>query len=136
MAKARRKELFQYGITPVEASALFTIQAIGYKVTAAEIARWLLREPHSVSSLLARMEKKGLVRKIKDLEKKNLIRIMLTQKGRQAYYRSTKRESINRIMSCLSTGEHQQLRAYAEKLWYKALEDLGIRSKQIFPPAK
>ena len=61
MHKARAKELFQYGITPEEASVLFVVNAIGDKATPAEVSRWVLREPHSVSSLLSRMEKDRLV---------------------------------------------------------------------------
>ena len=102
MYKARTRELFQYGITPAEAAVLVIVQAIGEKATPAEISRWLFREPHSISGLLARMEKQGLVRKVKDLDRKNLVRVVITEKGQQAYQQSTKRESIHRIMSSLS----------------------------------
>lgn len=57
--KAREKELNQYGITPMEAAALFTIQAIGDTATLAEIARWIFREHHTATALLNRMERKG-----------------------------------------------------------------------------
>ncbi len=44
--KARQKELSQYGISAMEAAALFIIQAIGNKPTPAEISRWIFREHH------------------------------------------------------------------------------------------
>ena len=66
--KAREKELSQYGISAMEAAALFIIQAIGDKATPAEISRWIFREHHTVTALLSRMEKKGLITKVKDLE--------------------------------------------------------------------
>lgn len=61
--KAREKELSPYGISTMQAAVLFIILAIGNEATPTEISRWLLREPHSVSNLLSRMEKEGLVTK-------------------------------------------------------------------------
>jgi len=133
MYKARARELFQYRITPEQAAILFIVQAIGEKATPAEISRWLFREPHSVSGLLARMEKQGLVRKVKDLERKNLVRVVITEEGQQAYQQSTKRESIHRIMSSLSEEDRQQLRSYLEVLQNKALEELGVNRKLPLP---
>lgn len=131
MYKARAKELSQYGITPEEAAVLFIVQAIGHKATPGEISRWLLREPHSTSSLLSRMEKKGLVRKVKDLDRKNLVRIVLTERGHQAYHLSRKRESIQRIMSSISEEDCEQLRACLVRLRDKALEELEIARKPL-----
>ncbi len=132
MHKVRARELFQYGITPEQAAVLFIVQAIGPRATPAEISRWLLRESHSTFGLLSRMEKQGLLRRTKDLEKKNLVRVTLTKKGREVYHHSTKRESIHRIVASLSEGEHQQLMAYLEKLWNSALDELGISRKPSF----
>ena len=133
MYRARTKELFQYGITPEEASFLFAMQAIGYKATPTEISRWLLREPHSTLGLLSRMEKKGLVTKSKDLEKKNLVRVAMTEKGQQAYEQAAKRESIHRILSSISDDECERLVACLQLLRDKALEEAGITSKPPFP---
>ncbi len=127
MRKIRARELFQYGITPEEATVLFVVQAIGNKATPAEIARYLLREPHTISGLLSRMAEGGLVRKSKDLDRKNMVRVELTDKGHKAYKQSTKRESIHRVMSCLSEEDRQQIRVPLEKLCRKALEELGGR---------
>lgn len=38
-----------------------------------------------MSGLLDRMEKQGLVRKVNDLERKNPIRVAVTEKGEEAY---------------------------------------------------
>ena len=133
MFDARQKELAQYGITTRHAAALFAIQAIGDEATPAEISRWVFREPHSVSGILSRMEKTGLVKKTKDLDKKNLIRVILTEKGRQAYRQATKRESINRVFSALAEEDRQQLESLLELLWEKALKDLGVAVKPPFP---
>jgi len=125
--KARQKELVQYNISATQAATLLVIEAIGAKATATEISRRLFREPHSVAGaagILSRMEKKGLVRRLKDLDRKNLRRVVLTEKGREAYYQSTKRESIRQIMSSLSEEERQQLTSSLETLRDKALRFL------------
>ena len=122
MYKARAGELSQYGITPEEAAVLFIVQAVGHRVTPAEISRWTLRESHSISGLLMRMEKKGLIKKVKDLDKKGRVKIVLTEKGQQTYHESLKRDSIREIMSCLSEEERHQLQSALRKIRSKALK--------------
>jgi DNA-binding MarR family transcriptional regulator len=133
MVKAREKELRAIGISHIQRSVLFSVSIIGNKATPAELARWLFREPHSMSELLSRMEKAGLVKKVKDLKKKNLVRIVLTEKGRKAYELSTRHDSIDNILSCLSQEELQQFEKYLHRLRDKALNELGIEYKDYYP---
>ena len=131
---AREEELRPYGTSPMQAAVLFVIQAIGSEATPAEIARWLLRNPNTVSDFLNRMERAGLIRKTRDLDRKNVIRVTMTEKGRQAYDNSRKLESIHRIMSCLSKEERQHLRSYLEKLRSEALKPSIVSTRQVpFP---
>ena len=131
--KAREKELSQYGISPEQAGVLFIIHTIGNTATPAEISRWLLRKHHTVLGILGRMEKAGLVRKTRDSVRKNLVRVTLTEKGQQAYYQSTKIESIREIMSSLSEEERQQLSSCLQTLRARALEELEMDQKPPFP---
>jgi len=133
---ARQKELHPYNISASQAAVLFSIQSIGDKATPAEISRWVFREPHSICEMLSRMEEKGLVRKVKDLGRKNLVRIMLTKKGHEVYRKSTRREFICKIMSSLSEKERQQLRSCLQTLRNKALKELGIEREIPFPPSQ
>ena len=127
--KAWQKELERYNISAVQGMALLAIQSIGDKKTPAEISRWLFREPHSVSTLLNRMEKQGLVRKVKDLERKNQVRVELTEKGYEAYYLSMKQVSILKIISSLVEEEQIKLRSYLQILLEEALKELGIEPR-------
>ena len=124
----RQKELDQYDISPMHIAVLFVIQAIGSKATPSEIAQWIFRQPHSVSELISRMEERGLVKKVKDLKRKNQVRVTITEKGREAY-QLAKRKSIQRIMSSLSEEQLQQLRSSLEILRAKALEGSGIKER-------
>ena len=129
--KARGKELSQYGVTVEQASILFVIRAIGGKATPTEISKWMLREPHTISVILTRMEKDGLVTKRKDLDKKRQIIVALTEKGRQACGQSARRESVREIMSCLSEEERDQLGSLLEKLRDCALNNIA---RVVLPP--
>ena len=133
MFRARQKELRQYNISARHAAVLFAIESIGDETTPAEISRWLFREQHSVFEVLRRMEKQGLIRKTKDLDRKNQVRVQLTEKGREAHNQSTERESIHEIMSSLSEEERHQLRSYLHRLRNAALKRLGIEREITFP---
>ena len=134
MFAAREEELRQYGTSPMHAAVLFIMQAIGGDATPAKIAQWLLRSPNTASDLLDRMERAGLVRKARDPDRKNVVRVTITEKGRQAYDDSTKLESIHRIMSCLSKEERQQLRPILYKLRDEALKPAVVRTRRVpFP---
>jgi len=130
---ARDRELEPSGLSTIKAAALFIIDAIGTEATPAEISRWILRRPHSVSGLLDRMEKEGFVRKTKDLHRKNLVRVTITPQGRKAYNQSLKRKSISQIMATLTAEESQQLFSYMDRLRTKALKVAGINYKPPFP---
>ena len=124
--KARTRELLQYDVSATQARFLFVIQGLGDKATPTEIGQRLLQEPSSVSEFLSRLERNGLVKKVRDLNKKNMVRVVLTEKGLEIHYRTMKRESVHKIMSSLSDEECQQMRSYLLKLRRKALKEIGI----------
>ena len=131
---ARDRELEQHGLSTIKASALFIIDSIGNEATPAEISRWILRRPHSVSGLLDRMEKDGLIKKTKNLHKKNLVRVTITPKGRQAYNISLKRKTINQVLTALTDDERKELYSFLDRLRNKSLKVAGITHKPPFPP--
>lgn len=133
MVRTREDELRQFSISRMQSAVMFIVKAIEGPATPAEISRWLFREPHTVSGLLNRMEKQGLVRRVKDLERKNLIRVTLTEKGEKAYHQSRELKVIHEILSCLSPKERDNLRTYLERLRNKALRELGRKEALPFP---
>ena len=133
MLRARGNDLKQIGISRRQAAVLFIVKAVTVAATPAEVSRWLFREPHTVSELLNRMEKHGLVRKIKNLERKNMIRIVITEKGEQAYQRSREMKVIRKILSCVSPKERDNLRTYLKRLRDKALGEIGVGYQLPFP---
>ena len=133
MARAREAELRESGISRIKAAALFVIKTLKVPATPAEISRWLFREPHTVSGLLDRMQKQGLVRKVKDLERKNLVRVVITEKGEEVYQQSREMKVIRKILSCLSTKERDNVKPCLEALRNKALEEVRVGHRLPFP---
>ena len=131
--RARERELHQYNISCIQSTVKQIIRALGDKATPAEISRWAFRESQSVSELLNRMEKEGLIEKIKDLDRKNMVRVILTEKGLEAYRQTQKYETVHKVMSSLSAAERQQLRSTLKKVWDKALEELESGIRPPFP---
>jgi DNA-binding MarR family transcriptional regulator len=135
--RVRSRELSQYNITTEQSAILFIVKILNdqkMKSTPGEISKWILREPHSVSKILTRMEKEDFINKIGGFgKKKNEVHITLTEKGDQAYKKSLKRESVRGVLSCLSNEERRQFTSLLERVRDKALQDLTKKSKVIFP---
>ena len=120
--RTRDKELTSYDVKPRQAAVLIVASAIGDKATPAEISRWLLREPHTVSGILDRMEKKGLVKRVKDLERKNMIRVTLTEKGHKAHRAIRRKGVYHKILGVLTEEEQGQLASLLTKIQEKAVK--------------
>ncbi len=131
--RARENELRKIGISRIQAAVLFALKTIEPPVTPAKISRWLFREPHSVSGLLDRMERQGLITKAKDLDRRNLVRVSLTPKGEEAYEFSKDRRSMREVLSVLTPEERDVLRGYMLRLRGKALDVLKMEVALPFP---
>ena len=123
---SREKELAQYKISPMKVAVLQTVQKIGREATPAEISRWLVRRSHTISGLLDRMEKDGLISKSKNLPKKNLVRVTLTEKGKKALRQSQKRETEKKIFALMPQKEKTLLVSMLEKIRNKGLKLAGF----------
>ena len=126
MLRSRTKELTEYNISPTKAYILSAIEDLGEKATPTRIAQWRLREPHSISEILSRMEKEGLVKRIRDMKNKSMVRIELTKKGQEIKSITSKRYPIHRIMRCLSSEQHEQLKDCLEVLLEQSLKESGV----------
>jgi len=133
--RAREKELQRYGVSPEQVSLLFVVQALGNKATPATLSRHIIRQPHTVSALVDRMARRGLVKKLKDLDRKNLVRVVMTEKGQKTFELSTKRGPIHRIMNTLNEEEKKTFRGYLERLLAKARKEIGLDQDEL-PPSE
>jgi DNA-binding MarR family transcriptional regulator len=81
------------------------------------------------------MAKRGLVKKVKDLDRKNLVRVVMTEKGKKTYELSTKRGPIHRIMNTLEPAEKKEFREQLVKLLAKARKEIGLDRDEL-PPSE
>lgn len=132
--RARERDYARYGISNERRAVLWDIQNNnGGRATPVDIARNLFRELHSVTELLKRMEKDGLVKRYKGTGRSK-VEVKLTAKGLDVFKQSLHNETDERIFSVLSKEERERLASYLWKLRSRALEDLGIPEWQIkFP---
>jgi len=130
---ARKQELKKYNINRSQGFVLAVIYDLGGEATLTQIVQRSFRKINTVSEILSRMEKQGLVKRVKDLKQKNRVRILLTEKGIKAGHQANKRESIIRIMSCLTEEERRKLVLCCWKLSYRALEELGVQPDKDWP---
>ena len=124
MYKARQKELDKYGISTSIAAVLDCLKSNSPFTSPTQIAEWMIRTPSSVSGILDRMEKAGLLVKFKDPDRKNLVRVVMTKEGEKVYEKASKRKSINKMLSCLSKEERQQLMTCLKKMRMAASKQL------------
>lgn len=130
--RARDKELSKCGVSARQAAVLYTVDSLGDDANVGNISKWLFRRPQTVTGILNRMEKLGLIKKNRDKQQRSVVKVKITKKGQEAYDLSKKRSSIKNIMSALSDEEAQDLKKHLTKLMKKALEELRENSEDIF----
>ena len=126
MHRSREIELKKYNLSPEQAGALVCIYSLGNKATPAELSRWLFRERNTVTILLKRMYKLGLVKKRQDTKRKNIIRLSLTKKGLEAYKHAIEFEAFRSIMNILPERKHKQLWSLLETIRLKLFKDMRL----------
>ena len=133
MSNAVELELKHLRITLAQVKVLTTLSREDKPITMDELAKLTAKEFNSVSTLINRMEKKGLVKKIKkegDLK----TYIAMTEKGSDLYYRQVTERSIHMILNKLSAEEKNQLYSILKKLRDTMRDILGLDFKPPFLP--
>jgi DNA-binding MarR family transcriptional regulator len=123
--RARERDYARYGISNERRAVLYMIENNGGQATPVEIARDLFRELHSVTELLKRMEKDGLVERYKGTGRSK-VEVKVTEKGLDIFEQSLHNETDKRIFSVLSAKEREKLASTLWKLRSRVLEDLGV----------
>lgn len=125
MFKAREKKLGHY-VHHNQAMTLVFIAAHNGEATPSMLSQILSLEVQSVSGLVNRLEKKGLVIRSKDPERKNVIRLSLTEKGQELAQKVRQLDFVKATISQLTDEQQKQLRTCLSILLDYALIELGI----------
>ena len=103
--------LAEYGLTMEQFALLASVRAWGGSSQPSELAETLGRSPNSVSMLVDRMVKAGLVKRTRDRIDRRVVNVTLTEKGKKAVVPAEPVgwEFIKGILSVLSYEEKDAL---------------------------
>jgi DNA-binding MarR family transcriptional regulator len=124
ICRAKELELAKINLTVIQASVLYTLRVKGGEATQKEIADFTMRQHHSVSTLVNRMIRSGLLKKVKYSGDKGT-RIAMTEKG-QELYDGISDIAIAMVFSSLSKEEKVRLAESLKVLRSKARSMLGM----------
>jgi DNA-binding MarR family transcriptional regulator len=130
IAKARDIELAKYGITREQSHILHILHSKGGSSTLNELATLGLVNHNATSTLVIRMEKLGLVERIKTPDSRHF-QINMTEKGR-AVFEGMPRASVEMIFSELTLNEKKMIAPCLLKLEKRTRELLGMDYKPPF----
>jgi DNA-binding MarR family transcriptional regulator len=101
----------EYDLTTEQHTVLMAIKNISGPVRITDIARWLDRSVNSVSMIIDRMVKAGLVKRTRDRKDRRTVFVTLTKKAEDAYFPATTAgwDLVQEIMSPLSNEDKRTL---------------------------
>jgi DNA-binding MarR family transcriptional regulator len=108
----------KYGLTTEQFSVLAAVKSRGGSLKPSELAQILARSPNSVSMLVDRMVKAGLVRRTRDRSDRRVVNVSLTGRGEKALGPAAPAgwEFIQKILLPLSYKDKQALVGTLEKI--------------------
>ena len=122
--RSRFLEISRIGLTPQKAEVLFILENNGGSILQNKISGITMRRQNSVSDLVNRMVKEGLITKQR-LPDDRKYQINIGKKGKEKHDRLT-RNSIEMIFSVLSPQDCQILNQVLKKLLHKSITLLDL----------
>ena len=119
IARTREMELAKYDLTPEQSHVLDILQESNGSTTINQLVGITQRQHHSISTLIDRMEKQGLVSKQKAGIDRRKYEVVITDKGKELAARMS-RDSIRIIFACLSEEDKKKLHSYLMQLTTEA----------------
>lgn len=118
LRKESDRALSAWRLTVPQASVLALLAEAGRPLPVSRLARLLLQESPSVTSLVDRMCDSGLVERTKDSHDRRVVLVKLTGKGRKMHdtLRATAAASSDEMFGVLSTDERAILKDLLQKL--------------------
>lgn len=118
-------------LTPQQFYVLAAIKNIGDPVLPTDVAKWLDRNTNTITLIIDRMEKDGLVSRVRDLKDRRALRLLISPRGLKLYEQATRpsRELPKTILSALSADELSTLINLLEKIRQKTFEYRKIEDK-------
>ena len=114
-------------LTSEQYSVLATTKYLDAPVRITEIARWLERSTNSVSMIVDRMVKAGLLKRVRDRGDRRVVNVFITSKGEKAFGPTTvaARKLAQQIMLSLSQEDKHTFVSLSKMINYKLLQYLN-----------
>ncbi len=113
----------------------FTRDMLGGPITISDLAPAVVRSINNISALIDRMEKNGLVKKVRNLPDRRAIRLNITPKGDEEFARlnGPQTEMVKRLLSVYTQEEMKILTELLSKLKAKAIEETNVGPAKMDP---
>jgi DNA-binding MarR family transcriptional regulator len=133
--------LKEYGLTVEQLSVLSVISYYGASARIADIAEWLERSPNSISMIVDRMVKAGLVRRTRDRVDRREVHVSATGKGEAAFkpaypamvelvrgiFRPLSQADMNTMAGLLGTVKYETLKCSNPDVDVKEVERTDLK---------
>jgi DNA-binding MarR family transcriptional regulator len=129
IAKLWNRDLMAYHVTREQALNLAIIKHLGENATPYRISRFQVQEHNTVSDMIERLEKQGLVTKVRESQGKSRVKVRLTKLGEKVYNLSLRRHSLYKIMSALSSSQMKELRQITSKLMDEIMKEFEVEKE-------
>ena len=135
VAEARRRQHAlsrHFGVTVLQYTAIHILRLAG-PLNITRLAEVLHLNQSTVSSLVDRMERDGLVRKLQSSKDRRSVRLRLTDRADELADRIglSPFDLVDRVLAVLSSDEQRQFAGMLEKLERAMFEELGSLDNQI-----
>ena len=117
----------EHGLTTEQFSVLGALDYFGGSMNMTDLARWLERTPNSISMLVDRMVKAGLVRRTRDKRDRRVVYVTFNTKGKNALKPATQAsfQVIRKILLQLSYEDRNNLLGLLGATKYEILKYLN-----------
>ena len=118
-----------HGLTTEQYAVLVTMKYLGNPTRPTDVAKWLERSTNSVSIIIDRMVRAGLVQRVRDKSDRRVVQLTITSKGENTIKPATLAglEFIRKVLSPLSDDEKHPLVTLLETLKYEAFKYINPR---------
>lgn len=116
----------EFGLTAEQYTVLLSMKHLEAPIRPTDISRWVDHKVHTVSMIVDRMVRAGLLERVRDLPDRREVRLIITRRGEKALQPATEAASrlIDEILSPLSDEDTETLVKLLRTLREKAHQHL------------
>jgi MarR family transcriptional regulator, organic hydroperoxide resistance regulator len=135
LKKCENQTVEEYGLTTEQFAVLGAIDYFTGPVKVTDLAQWLERSTNSVSMIVDRMVKAGLVRRVRDKGDRRVVNVFITSKGEDAIKPATRTSFgvIRKILLQLSYEDRNALLSLLGTMKYEIIKylDPGVDIEEV-----